>query len=614
MPRCINKVCKVGTLRTIKALYLHIQLYHKINLKGKITCPEHLCLRDLNGWPSFRRHLISFHKFRSVSSNYYPCAQSIDNNINDNKSVPNTDNKNDTYDFDIEESVNDESCKSFKNIHENIQDFALSFVAKFYSNPNLSRNIVQDIIDSTHDLLNNIVSLVQSSIIFYLESNSIVDQNILNEIQSKLKLLKEPFNGMETEYLRFKKFETSGYYIKCNDYIIGSYFEDKIIEGKIRKKKCDVKVTFIPMRKILQSFLSLPEVLKIILDYMDGLSKEQGVISNFIQGELWQQKVHLFFKKKTVLPLFLYYDDVEVCNPLGSHASIRKLGAVFYSIPCLPPQFVSQLENIFVVLLFHSIDRNQFSNTSIFTNFVDEINYLQKEGLEIQTREGSFHIYFALGLILGDNLGLISALGFTESFNATYFCRLCKMSKNDSHSCSVEKADLLRTEQNYNNDLLLNNTRETGIKENSIWNKINYFHVTANAAIDKMHDFDEGVYKYGMGHILYYYIYDIKNISLNTLNQRLKGFDYASNNITNRPPPLREDEVRKKKLSFSASEMSNFLHLFPFIVGEDVSHDEIWEYYLILRKIHDLVNAKYLQEECVELAWSVSRRTSCKIL
>jgi len=113
-----------------------------------------------------------------------------------------------------------------------------------------------------------------------------------------------------------------------------------------------------------------------------------------------------------------------------------------------------------------------------------------------------------------------------------------------------------------------------------------------------MHDFDEGAYKYGMGHILYYYIYDIKNISLNTLNKRLKGFDYASNNITNRSPSLREDEVRKKKLSFSASEMSNFLLLFPFIVEEDVSYDEVWEYYLTLRKIHDLVNAKYLQEEC----------------
>lgn len=201
---------------------------------------------------------------------------------------------------------------------------------------------------------------------------------------------------------------------------------------------------------------------------------------------------------------------------------------------------------------------------------------------------------------MGDNLGLNSALGFTESFNANHFCRLCKISKNDSYSCPVEKTDLLRTEQNYNNDLLLN-MRETGVKENSVWNKIHYFHVTTNVALDKMHDFDEGVYKYGMSHILYHYIYVMKDISLNTLNERLKGFDYASNNISNRPPSLRQDEIKKKTLSFSASEMSNFVVLFPFIIGEDVSHDDVWEYYLILRKIHDLINAKCLQKECAEL-------------
>ncbi|XP_011862141.1 PREDICTED: uncharacterized protein LOC105558828 [Vollenhovia emeryi] len=116
-----------------------------------------------------------------------------------------------------------------------------------------------------------------------------------------------------------------------------------------------------------------------------------------------------------------------------------------------------------------------------------------------------------------------------------------------------------------------------------------------------MHDFDEGVYKYGMSHILHHYIYNIKNITLNTLNDRLKGFDYTSNNISNRLPALREHEVKKKHLSFSANEMSNFLLLFPFLVGEDVSYDEVWEYYLILRKIHDLVNAKYLQKECAGL-------------
>lgn len=48
--------------------------------------------------------------------------------------------------------------------------------------------------------------------------------------------------------------------------------------------------------------------------------------------------------------------------------------------------------------------------------------------------------------------------------------------------------------------------------------------------------------------------------------------------------------------------MSNFLLLFPFLVGEDICHDDdVWQYFLILRKIHDIVNAKFLQKECAEL-------------
>ncbi|KAL6418098.1 hypothetical protein ACFW04_013630 [Cataglyphis niger] len=194
----------------------------------------------------------------------------------------------------------------------------------------------------------------------------------------------------------------------------------------------------------------------------------------------------------------------------------------------------------------NEVNRSHFSNTSIFTILVDEINYLQKEGLEIQTKKALFIYLFCFRSY------------FTESFNATYFCRFCKISKNDSHLCSVEKTDLLRTEQNLNNDLLLNNIKETSVKENN-----------------KMHDFDEEVYKYGISHILYHYIYNIKNVSFNTLNEHLK-----------------EDDVKKKRLSFSASEMNYFLLLFPFIIGEDVCHDDVWKYYLILRKIHDLVNVK----------------------
>lgn len=51
--------------------------------------------------------------------------------------------------------------------------------------------------------------------------------------------------------------------------------------------------------------------------------------------------------------------------------------------------------------------------------------------------------------------------------------------------------------------------------------------------------------------------------------------------------------------------MSNFLLIFPFLLGEDVlcqeDKDDVWQYFLILRKIHDIVNAKFLQKDCTKL-------------
>jgi len=81
---------------------------------------------------------------------------------------------------------------------------------------------------------------------------------------------------------------------------------------------------------------------------------------------------------------FLYYDNFEINNPLDNHARIQKV-EVYFSISCIPSKFTAKLENIFLYLLFYSLDRNTYSNENIFHIAVDEINYLQKEGITFET-------------------------------------------------------------------------------------------------------------------------------------------------------------------------------------------------------------------------------------
>lgn len=85
---------------------------------------------------------------------------------------------------------------------------------------------------------------------------------------------------------------------------------------------------------------------------------------------------------------------------------------------------------------------------------------------------------------MGDNLGLHSILGFVESFVAKYPCRFCKSSRSECQNQLVQNNNNLRDSLNYNCDIITNNVSQTGIKEKSVWNDLNYFRATDNYSVD----------------------------------------------------------------------------------------------------------------------------------
>lgn len=215
-------------------------------------------------------------------------------------------------------------------------------------------------------------------------------------------------------------------------------------------------------------------------------------------------------QNKIILPLFLYFDDFEVNNPLGSHAGCQKLGAVYVSLSCLPPELSSLLNNIFLASLFKSDDKKYYGNHTTFYNLITELNYLEETGITINIKNISHQVYFSLGLILGDNLGLHSILGFSENFIARYPCRFCKCSKTECHYQLKQNDNCLRNLNNYNVDVMANDSSLTGIKEMCTWNDVHSFSVVNNFSVNIMHDLLEGVFKYDLALILNYLIFLIR--------------------------------------------------------------------------------------------------------
>lgn len=405
--------------------------------------------------------------------------------------------------------------------------------------------------------------------------------------------LSNPFQHLDTEYKRITHFQTTGAYVPPESYHIGSRVGKKNSKKGVKAEMKQVTGQFIPLRYVLKKFFELPDVFKSTIQYMKDVQAESDVISNFVQCQRWKIISTKYFKNSDIVfPLIVYFDDWEPNNPLAPHS--EKIGAVYVTVPCLPPECQSKLENIFVTLLFHSDDRKRYGNKKTFASLINELMFLETAGIDINITEGRKRIYFATGLLTGDNLGIHTMCGFVESFSAKFMCRFCKASKSLTEMQCIEDVTLLRNSQNYYNDLATENTRLTGIKEECIFHVVPSIDITEMPFVDQMHNCLEGVGHYSMIPILKHLL-ELEPLFLEMLNSRMSLFDYSPYDSLNKPPYIIPETLNKNKLKMTASEMLLFVRLFGIFVGDLVDeNDEFWQLYLLLHDIFDIILAKKL--------------------
>ena len=137
----------------------------------------------------------------------------------------------------------------------------------------------------------------------------------------------------------------------------------------------------IPLQKTLQNFLEIPGLFEEICNYEAELDNEKVRISNIMQANLWQTKYKNI--DKYLFPLFIYYDDFQPGNSLGTHTSHQQIGGAYVMLPFLLPHLVAKLNNIFLGSIFYTKDRKQFGNLAVFQEIIKNINILSSKGIVI---------------------------------------------------------------------------------------------------------------------------------------------------------------------------------------------------------------------------------------
>ena len=394
-------------------------------------------------------------------------------------------------------------CFGIFSSNDYLHNIGLKFVAKLHSYSDLNRKKVFILINDIQNICKELVANIQkqTETLDISKTEKLKLDAILNSSASFL-------DCFDTEAKCFSIFETLNTFIKPVNVVVGQrpeFWKDCLIQKMI---SVPVNLQIIPLRKVLKNFFELPGVYNDIENYMEHLNSNLEIIENFVQAAYWKNRKHNC--NRVICPIAVYHDDYENNNPIGSHKGIRKTGAMYTNILSLPPKYSSKLENIFVFALFNTIDKDILGNEIILAKIIEELRFLENTGITVNLPNGPKQIYFELGLIVGDNLGLHSLLGFVQSFNAESFCHKCLIKKKMINNVTSERNCELRNKTNYESLLLLDNVKESGIKERCVFNKLDHFHVAENVTVDPMHDILEGIARYDLANFLNEFIYKKK--------------------------------------------------------------------------------------------------------
>uniref|UniRef100_A0A6P7H446 Uncharacterized protein LOC114344120 n=1 Tax=Diabrotica virgifera virgifera TaxID=50390 RepID=A0A6P7H446_DIAVI len=464
-----------------------------------------------------------------------------------------------------------------------VHDLVIEFVLKLHNNSKFTRKDVLEIQEDTTKLL---IDPILESLIYFAKCNFVDNSLLYNNFFGLITSFKSPFKLFTTDHLLFKTLRKKGYTDKVKEFIVNDEVRVMHKKGSLVVDEKKITGVLMPLKFQFKTFFEKKGLLEKTLKHIEYL-QGQTKLTNFIQGELWKSKVSMY-PNKTLLPYFIYIDDFEINNPLGSHSSKHSICNTYYSFPCLPVD-ESKLENIFHGAVIKSTDVKTFGNEKCFQILIQELKELEVNGLEIQINEiSNLRVHFVLGLVLGDNLGLNSFLDFSKSFSANFYCRICRVEKKDCQKFCIENTEMIRTISNYNSDLA-SSSENRGIICNSLLNDIPSFHVVHNYYVDIMHDIFEGVCHYCISHAIIYFI-KMKYFDLKILNSRRENFEYGPKEIGNMPGKIELHHLNSKKLKMSAREMMTFISYFPLMVGDLIpDDDEVWIFLINLIEIIDIL-------------------------
>ena len=138
-------------------------------------------------------------------------------------------------------------------------------------------------------------------------------------------------------------------------------YDIPLLESLQNLLKCDSVVEQVNLNFILTRAHQCSHALEIMCNTIPQIfnphQMSDGILADYCDGLQCRQHP-LFGKDRHALQIFLYYDDAEVVNPLGSSATIHKLGM------CTMSYNIRHITQKLKVVLLNSLPHTLIEDTS----------------------------------------------------------------------------------------------------------------------------------------------------------------------------------------------------------------------------------------------------------
>lgn len=342
------------------------------------------------------------------------------------------------------------------------------------------------------------------------------------------------------------------------------------------------KYYYIPITETIASLFRNEDFRNMYLSHNEAMKPASSTYSDFSSGAIFRSS-ELFRNHQNSIQIQIATDDFELCNALGSKATLHKVCAFYFSIKNVPQKYRSKTQNIYPVLLCNSDDlKTPFTDINdVLRPIARDLMLLEKEGIPI---DSDTILRGTLVNLSFDNLGGNTCLSMVGGFRSLApICRVCECPRSEITKLCVEDETKIRNRMKYESYLQTIERSDTvdvmetrGIKRYCVLNDLKYFHTFENFSVDIMHDLNEGCIPFLIKKIFSFCV-DSKIVSKTQLVEKFRFHEYGFLNQSCRPSTV---YFHKDNLNQNASQLKClFLHM-PFILFEEQKHaklKEIWE-------------------------------------